>query len=88
MRRIIDIKHAEFFDVGSKVSLSEEFGVIVKTHETNKKGFITREVLIVRWDTNIEADYESISRKKESLLKKVKKEHKFKYINEDGTEKN
>lgn len=88
MRKAENIEYAEFFDIGDKVFLYEKFGVIVQTHKVDNENFITNQTLIVRWDTNVDGDYENLFIERQRLLKRVSKEHKFKYINEDGTKKN
>ena len=87
MNSVEDIEYTEFFEVGDKVTLTEEFGVIVKTYKLDKDNIVIGGSLIVRWDTRVEADFEDCSGNLQCLLSKVDKEYEFKHINDDGTEK-
>ena len=80
------IDYTEFFDVGDKVVLSGGFGVVVKTYELDDNSVVVGGDLIVRWDTRVEADYENCG-ELESQLSRANKDHEFKHINDDGTEK-
>ena len=82
-----DAEYVEFFCVGDKVTYSEEFGIVVQTYELDERNVVVGGSLIVRWDTKDEADFENCSGNLEAFLRKADQNHQFKYINEDGTEK-
>lgn len=87
MNKVEDIEYTEFFDVGNKVTLHGGFGVVVKTYELDDNNIVVGGDLIVRWDTRVEADFESCSGNLEVFLKRADQDHEFKHINDDGTEK-
>jgi hypothetical protein len=83
----VDIECTEFFDVGNKIDLLGDFGVVVQTYDLDKDNIIVGGDLIVRWDSKIEADYESCSGSLESFIVRIEQDYEFTYINDDGTEK-
>ena len=87
MNSIEEIEYTEFFDVGNKIDLLGDFGVVVQTYDIDDNNFIVGGDLIVRWDSKIEADYESCSRSLEPFIVRLEQDHEFTYINDDGTEK-
>ena len=87
MRQAEDIEYTEFFDVGRKVTLHGGFGVVVRTYDLDARGIVRGGGLIIRWDTNVEADYEKCAGDDESLLACVCQSYEFSYINDDGTTK-
>ncbi|WP_336703572.1 hypothetical protein [Chryseobacterium indologenes] len=72
----------EDFQVGTKVFLDNEYGIIVnlKLHENST---------VIRWDTSVENDFEDWSGMWGSFVqmggKIIDPGYQFKYINEDGT---
>jgi hypothetical protein len=88
LNSIEDIEYTEFFEVGNKIDLLGEFGVVVKTYDLDDKNIIVGGSLVVRWDTKIEADYEICSGNLEPFIIKIDQDYEFQYINDDGTEKN
>lgn len=77
-----DLSKYEDFQVGTKVFLENEYGIIVnlKIHELST---------VIRWDTIDEKDFEDWSGMWESFVqiggKIVDSSYQFKYINDDGT---
>ncbi|MEK6829850.1 MAG: hypothetical protein AABY15_07055 [Nanoarchaeota archaeon] len=80
MEDIEDIEFVEFFEVGDKVTCLGEFGIVVKTYDLDKRGVVIGGSLIVLWDSDVELDFENCSGDMERLLKRVDKNHQFKYI--------
>lgn len=75
------------FIIGMKVSLGEEFGVVV-TPELNHSDFFG----IIRWDTIKENDFEDWRGQFGNFIKLggriLNENYDFKFINDDGSKKN
>jgi hypothetical protein len=77
-----DLYRYEDFQVGTKVFLDNEYGIIVnvKFHENST---------VVRWDTSLENDFEDWSGMWGSFVQIgghiIDPNYRFKYINDDGT---
>jgi len=87
LNHIEDIEFIEFFEVGNKIDLLGDFGVVVQTYDLDENNAIIGGDLIVRWDSRIEADYESCSGNLEPFIVRIEEDYEFIYINDDGTEK-
>jgi len=72
----------EDFQVGTKVFLDNEYGIIVNVN-------FHKNSTVVRWDTAVENDFEDWSGMWGTFLqmggKKIDPNYQFKYINDDGT---
>ena len=78
-------KRNQGFLLGTKVSLSNEFGIVLdKADDWNEYG-------LIRWDTNKENDIEDWRGLFGSFLQAggqiINQKHQFNFINEDGTAK-
>jgi hypothetical protein len=78
-------KRNQEFLLGTKVSLDNEFGVVIdKSVDWNEYG-------LIRWDTDKENDVEDWRGLFGSFLQAggqiINQDHEFKFINNDGTEK-
>jgi hypothetical protein len=72
------------FEIGMKVSLNGEFGIVVKS-ELDENDYYG----MIRWDTASESDFESWNGLFGSFLQQggkiLEQSHQFKYINDDGS---
>jgi hypothetical protein len=84
---IEDIDYVEFFEVGNKIDLLGDFGVVVQTYDLDEDNLIVGGDLIVSWDSKVEADYESCSGNLEPFIVRLEEDYEFTYINDDGTDK-
>ncbi len=72
------------FEIGMKVSLHGEFGIVVKS-ELDEPNFIG----MIRWDTKSKSDFESWNGLFGTFIqnggKVIDKNYEFEFINDDGT---
>lgn len=84
MRPLCMSKMNNDFEIGMKVSLDEEYGVVVKS-ELDEPNFYG----MIRWDTESESDFESWNGLFGTFLQKggkiIEQSHQFEFINDDGT---
>lgn len=77
------------FYVGMKVSLNNEFGVVI---EPKRDTFWDEEPGIIRWDTNRDSDEEDWRGLYSSFIdsggKEISSSYIFRYINDNGELKN
>ena len=74
------------FEIGMKVSLDGEFGIVVKS-ELDEPNFYG----MIRWDSKSESDFETWNGMFGSFIQQggkiIDSSHQFEFINEDGTAK-
>lgn len=72
------------FEIGMKVSLQGEYGVVVKSELDKPDSYG-----MIRWDTKSESDFESWNGLFGTFLQQggsiVEHSYQFKFINDDGT---